>query len=148
MLVRTVHILTTNELAKLTMLWTTGPRCLLMRNLTLIYWCNTKLYNNTSNIKTVSKVGGGIVGDNSARNTTKINLRCACPAKTHWDDYTHLQILIILQLIFSRKILNIRKTCLHNFDPLKPHFYIIKLGYTGVYIIILISAQNIDCVYS
>ena len=43
---------------------------------------------------------------------------------------------------------NITKTCLYNFDPLKPHFYIVKLGFTGVYIIFLISAQNIDCGYS
>ena len=32
--------------------------------------------------------------------------------------------------------------------PLKPHFYIVKLGFTGVFIIFLISAQNIDCGYS
>ena len=40
--------------------------------------------------------------------------------------------------------------------PRKPHFYIVKLGYIGVYIIFLISAQkhrlwvliNIDCGYS
>ena len=44
--------------------------------------------------------------------------------------------------------LYITKTCLYNFDPLKPHFYIAKLGFTGVYIIFLISAQNIDCGYS
>ena len=43
---------------------------------------------------------------------------------------------------------NITKTCLYNIDPLKPHFYIVKLGFTGVYIIFLISAQNIDCGYS
>ena len=43
---------------------------------------------------------------------------------------------------------NITKTRLYNFDPLKPHFYIVKLGFTGVYIIFLISAQNIDCGYS
>ena len=43
---------------------------------------------------------------------------------------------------------NITKTYLYNFDPLKPHFYIVKLGFTGVYIIFLISAQNIDCGYS
>ena len=42
---------------------------------------------------------------------------------------------------------DIRKTYLYNFDPLKPHFYIVKLGFTGVYIIFLISAQNIDCGY-
>ena len=36
----------------------------------------------------------------------------------------------------------ITKTCLYNVDPLRPQFYIVKLGFTGVYIIILISAQN------
>ena len=42
----------------------------------------------------------------------------------------------------------ITRTSLYNFDPLKPHFYIVKLGFTRVYIIFLISAQNIDCGYS
>ena len=37
----------------------------------------------------------------------------------------------------------ITKTCLCNFDPLKPHFYIVKLGFTGVYIIFLISTQKL-----
>ena len=37
---------------------------------------------------------------------------------------------------------NITKTYLYNFDPLKPHFYIVKLRLTGVYIIFLISAQK------
>ena len=36
----------------------------------------------------------------------------------------------------------ITKTRLYNFDPLKPHFYIVKLGFTGVHIIFLISAQK------
>ena len=31
---------------------------------------------------------------------------------------------------------------LYNFDPLKPHFYIVKLGFTGIYIIFLISVQK------
>ena len=43
---------------------------------------------------------------------------------------------------------SITKTCLYNFDPLKPHFYIAKLGFAGVYIIFVISALNIDCGYS
>ena len=34
------------------------------------------------------------------------------------------------------------KTCLYNIDPLKPRFYIVKLGFTGVYINFLISAQK------
>ena len=42
----------------------------------------------------------------------------------------------------------ITKTCLYNFDPFKPHLYIVKLGFTGVYNIFLIAAQNIDCGYS
>ena len=42
----------------------------------------------------------------------------------------------------------ITKTYLYNVDPLKPHFYIVKLGFTGVYIIFLIFAQNMDCGYS
>ena len=40
------------------------------------------------------------------------------------------------------------KTYLYNFDPLKPHFYIVTLGFTGVYIIFLFSAQNIACGYT
>ena len=43
---------------------------------------------------------------------------------------------------------DITKTYLYNVDPLKPHFYIVKLGFTGVYIIFLIFAQNMDCGYS
>ena len=39
---------------------------------------------------------------------------------------------------------NITKTYLYNFDPPKPHFYIVKLRFTGVYTIFLISAQNIE----
>ena len=53
-------------------------------------------------------------------------------------------------LKFEPSILNvtITKTCLYDIDPLKPHFYIVKLGFTGVYIIFFISAQNINCGYS
>ena len=42
----------------------------------------------------------------------------------------------------------ITKTCLYNVDPLKPHFYIIKLGFTGVYVIFLISTQKHRLWYS
>ena len=48
----------------------------------------------------------------------------------------------------SAQLASITKTYLYNFDPFKPHFYIVKLGFTGVNIIFLISAQNIDCGYS
>ena len=74
-----------------------------------------------------------------------------------------LQMLIHLQLVYVHKNNNddiwstctysltsiyimpymcgyITKTHLYNFDPLTPHFYIVKRGFTGVYIIFLISA--------
>ena len=51
--------------------------------------------------------------------------------------------------LFIKKLSKIiTKTCLYNIDPLKPHFYIVKLGFTGVYIIFLILLKNIDCGYS
>ena len=40
------------------------------------------------------------------------------------------------------------RTYLYNFDPLKPHFYIVKLGFTGVYTIFLIFAQKYRLWYS
>ena len=55
--------------------------------------------------------------------------------------YFGLQLLEI-------SLISITKTCLYNFDPLKPHFYTVKLGFTWVYNIFLISAQNMDCGYS
>ena len=57
---------------------------------------------------------------------------------------------IELQSVILRTCASIRitKTCLYNFDPLQPHFYMVKLGFTRIYIIFLISAQNIDCGYS
>ena len=46
-------------------------------------------------------------------------------------------------------LMSITKTHLYNFYLLKPHFYVVKLGFTGVYIIFLILLKkNIDCVYS
>ena len=39
----------------------------------------------------------------------------------------------------------ITKTCLYNFDPLKPHFYIVKLGFTLFFLFLL---KNINCGYS
>ena len=43
---------------------------------------------------------------------------------------------------FTEQNTFITKTHLYNFDPLKPHFCIVKLGFAGVYIIFLISAQK------
>ena len=65
-------------------------------------------------------------------------------------------VLLILRRIYLYKkrcvcpltIAYITKTCLYNFDPLKPHFNIVKLVFTGVYIIFfLFLLKNIDCGY-
>ena len=45
-------------------------------------------------------------------------------------------------------VLRIRIICPLDLYPLAPHFYIVKLGFTGVYIIFLFLLQNIDCGYS
>ena len=49
--------------------------------------------------------------------------------------------LFVLSFIYN----DIMKTYLYDFDPPKPHFYTVKLGFIGEYII---SAQNIDYGYS
>ena len=46
------------------------------------------------------------------------------------------------------KQLSITITRLYNFDPLKPQFYIVKLGFIGVNIIFIFLLKNIDCGYS
>ena len=58
--------------------------------------------------------------------------------------YIHFSYLINLNKakVLRIKPVNITKTCLYNFDPLKPHVYIVKLGFTGVYIIFLILLKT------
>ena len=41
----------------------------------------------------------------------------------------------------------IMKRCLYNCDPLKPHFYIVKLGLQGYTLFFLFLLKNIDCGY-
>ena len=66
--------------------------------------------------------------------------------KVHTTPPPYRQVeLATWEVLFT---LTITKTRLYNLDPLKPHFYKVKLGFTGVYTIFLISAQNIDCGYS
>ena len=43
---------------------------------------------------------------------------------------------------------NMSVKCIYILYLLKPHFYIVKLGYAGVYIFFLFLLRNIDCVYS
>ena len=60
---------------------------------------------------------------------------------------TVIWVLTVFSACMSQSVyyvnrLGITKSYLYNFDPLKPHFYIVRLGFTGVYIIFLISAQK------
>ena len=48
----------------------------------------------------------------------------------------------VKSIIYDAQPEDITKTRLYNIDPLKPHIYMVKLGFIGVYIIFLISAQK------
>ena len=48
----------------------------------------------------------------------------------------------------ASQIMTIRKTCLCIEYLFNSHFYIVKLGYAGVYLFSLFLLQNIDCGYS
>ena len=52
---------------------------------------------------------------------------------------SELLIVLLLRptLSFSKLFLNIVITCPCNVYPLTPHFYIVKLGFTGEYILFL-----------
>ena len=65
-----------------------------------------------------------------------------CHLKAKFCVVLHKHRLYYLLSLFMRCVGLITKTCLYNFDPLKPLFYIVKLGFTGVYIIFLISDQK------
>ena len=58
--------------------------------------------------------------------------------------FEHEQNVPIQINLSMDKVSTITKTYmyLYNFDPLKPYFYIVKLGFAGVYIFFLISAQK------
>ena len=80
------------------------------------------------------------------------NSRKRTDDKQNWQPFPK-KVATLLPKLNSEYILNlhkshITKTCLYNFDPLNPHFYVVKLGFTGVYIIFLISAQNIEFGFS
>ena len=56
--------------------------------------------------------------------------------------FAHATTKIQVSLRVRAVLLFITETDLYNFDPLKPHFYIVKLGFIVVYIIFLISARR------
>ena len=72
-----------------------------------------------------------------------------CPPKNIFFLFRSKLYSLWLQVLVGwTYMLDITKTRIYNFDLLKPYFYIVKLGFTGVYIIFLILLKNIDCGYS
>ena len=59
-----------------------------------------------------------------------------------YDYVSHNMSLFMYYYSCFSYVLAITITYQYNFDPLKPHFFIVKLGFTGVYIIFLISVQK------
>ena len=58
-------------------------------------------------------------------------------------------VMILCQMMYSViNSISITKTRLYKFDPLEPHFYIVKLGFTGYTLFFLFLLKNIDCGYS
>ena len=64
-----------------------------------------------------------------------------------------LQLLLNAHTVFSDQVADydkiiITKTCPCNVYTLKPHFYIEKMGFAGVYLFFSFVIQNIECGYS
>ena len=76
---------------------------------------------------------------------------CEIAAHSANDMFSKYKNLIV-HLVFPASgfgvAMSIRKTCPCNEYPLKPHFYIAKLGYAGVYLFFLFLLQNKNCGYS
>ena len=76
-----------------------------------------------------------------------ISYMTACMPSQDADQPVHLCSLIILHrtLWVAKDPLHLQmdsEDSVYNVDPLKPHFCIEKLGFTGVYIIFLISNKK------
>ena len=56
--------------------------------------------------------------------------------------WIYVRFVDIRSIFLPRSGLIISKTSLYNVDPLKPHFYTVKRGFTEVYIIFLILQKK------
>ena len=129
--------MTTNELVKLTMLWTTGPNWYFLIYPSNLIYPSTLIY--TPNLLLWYSLEAPWRGASSEYPYVSMwNKKTSC-------GYSSLSESMVSEVDF---IVFITKTCLYNFDPLKPHFHIVKLGFTEVYIIFLLLLKNIDCGYS
>ena len=64
--------------------------------------------------------------------------------RSRWD----WRLIRVYTISNSSSSLYIKKTCLYNFHPFKPHFYKVKWGLQGYTLFFLFFPENIDCEYS
>ena len=83
----------------------------------------------------------------------KIVLNCVGPVCTLFSVVKRSMLIISVSQkkklkdpVSQKKVIRITYPCVYY--PLAPYFYIVKQGFTGVYIIFLFLLQNIDCGYS
>ena len=103
----------------------------------------------------MSIISLGDVSIPSERLQSNMTMSCYFFSSHHWCCMIWLAAVYLVTIkvdyyrVWATWLLGyyIPKTCLYNFYPLKPHFCIVKLGFTGVFIIFLIFAENIDCGY-
>ena len=69
---------------------------------------------------------------------------CQCP----FYGMLGINELSLFQHYLSHTDGGIMKTCLYNTDLIKPHFYIVKLGFTVYTLFFLFLLKNIGCGYS
>ena len=87
---------------------------------------------------------------------TNTVIRTQGTIQSFWPKYSIFRCYVISQssIIFPEsmrsltQLYTIRKTCPRHVYPLEHLFYIVKVGFTGVYLFFLFLLQNIDCGYS
>ena len=69
-----------------------------------------------------------------------MNIYCEQKQYTSREGDIHINLVIFTDVACT---IYITKTYLYKFDLIKPHFYIVKLGLTGIYIILLILLKTL-----
>ena len=89
--------------------------------------------------------GGNPFGHKNVFDSSMVNEPSGFELLKFYCSCLSFSLVLGLDMYLIVSVPDITKTRLYNFDP---HFYIVKTGFTGVHIIFLISALNIDCGYS
>ena len=95
-------------------------------------------------VKLVCLLVLGRVGGDQERLDAIVKLVCLLVLERVGSDQERLDAIVKLVCLLG---LIIRITFSCNIYPLTPHFYMAKLGYTGVYLFFLFLLQNIDYGY-